>query len=134
MTTSTWNVSTSGDWSNASDWTGGVPDSSSATATIAESGTYTVSIASTETFSVGSITLNSAHAILEIDGTLNLAGTLTQTAGNVGVGGTINGGTINTGSNSLYSNDGTLNGVTVDGTIPLDVPQTSLSLPQGLTM
>ncbi|MGD0867656.1 MAG: hypothetical protein ABSA49_19100, partial [Rhizomicrobium sp.] len=134
MTTSTWNVAANGDWSDASDWSGGVPNSSTATATIAESGTYIVDIAPTETFSVGSITLDDPHAVLEIDGTLNLAGTITQTAGNVALSGTINGGTIDTGSYALYSADGTLNGVSVDGTINFNAIQTSLALPDGLSM
>ena len=58
LTTSTWNVSASGDWSDASDWSGGVPNSSTADATISEAGTYTDDIAAAESFTVGSVTLN----------------------------------------------------------------------------
>ncbi len=117
MATSTWNVSANGDWSDASDWSGGVPNGSSATATITESGTYTVDIASTETFSVGSVTVNDAGATLEVDGTLNLANTLTLSAGNLDLTGTINGGTINSGGGTFSADGATLNGATVDGTI-----------------
>lgn len=102
MTTCTWNVSANGDWSDASDWSGGVPNSSTATATVAEPGTYTVVIASTEDISEGPVALDDANATLEFDGTLNLAGTLTLTAGSMNLTGTINGGTINTGTYSLY--------------------------------
>ena len=153
MTTSTWNVSASGDWSDASDWTGGVPDSSTATATIAKGGRYTVDIASTETFSVDSITLDGPNATLEIDGTLNLAGTLTlhqgylditgtlnlagtitEIGGEADLAGTINGGTIDTGLGgaALSSYGGTLNGVSVEGTILDD--HSSLTLTNGISM
>src|SRR5580693_1653954 len=118
MTTSDWNVSTSGDWSDASDWSGGVPNSSSDDAVIAKSGTYTVTIGSSESFTVGSVTLNDANATLEIDGTLNLANTLTLTEGTLNLTGTIDGGTIDTASGTFTASSGAdLKGVTVDGTI-----------------
>jgi fibronectin-binding autotransporter adhesin len=135
LTTSTWNVSASGDWSDASDWSGGVPNSSTADATISEAGTYTVDIAAAESFTVGSVTLNDAGATLDVGGTLNLTSTLTLTAGKLLLTGTINGGTINTGGGTFSSNFGILNGVTVDGTINLsatDDPQ--LTITGGLSM
>ena len=135
MTNSTWNVSTSGDWSDASDWSGGVPNSSTATATIAKSGTYTVDIGSTETFSVGSITLNDTNATLEVDGKLDLAKTLTLTAGDLLLTGTISGGTINTGNGTFTVNGGTLSGVAIDGTIDMAGSASStLTVSGGLTM
>ncbi len=133
MTTSTWNVSTSGDWSDASDWSGGVPNSSTATATIAESGTYTVDIAASESFTAGSVTLNAANATLEIDGTLTLGSMLTLTAGTLDLTGTINGGTINTGTTAINSFGGTLNATTIDGPLTLG-GSSSLTITGGLTM
>jgi len=134
MTTSTWNVAANGDWSDASDWSGGVPNSSTASATIAEAGTYTVDIAAAETFRVGSVTVNDAGATFEIDGTLNLTNTLTLAAGALNLTGTINSGTIDTGSGTFTSNGGMLNSVAVDGTINLDMSQASLTLTNGLLM
>jgi hypothetical protein len=98
MSNYSWNVSKSGDWSNAADWLGGVPNDASAIVTIAHTGTYTVSIASNESYAVGSVTLNATKATLEIDGTLSLGGTLNLTAGSLYLDGTIKGGTINAGS------------------------------------
>jgi fibronectin-binding autotransporter adhesin len=136
MTTSTWNVSTSGDWSDASDWSGGVPNSSTATATIAEAGSYTVDIAFGESFTVGSVTLNDANATLDIAGTLDLTNTLTLTAGTLELSGTINGGTIDTGGGTFVCNSysGALNGVAVDGTINLNARTGSLTISGGLAM
>jgi fibronectin-binding autotransporter adhesin len=119
MTTSNWNVSASGDWSDASDWSGGVPNSSSDDAVIAQSGTYTVTIGSGESFTVGSITLNDANATLKIGGKLDLANTLTLTAGTLNLTGTIDGGTIDTAGGTLNADGGTLAATTVQGTINL---------------
>jgi fibronectin-binding autotransporter adhesin len=134
VSTSTWNSSASGDWSDAADWTGGVPNSATANATIVESGTYTIDIASSETFAVGSVTLNDANATLEIDGALNLTDTLNITSGDLLLTGKINGGTIDTGGGTFTSSGGTLDGVTVDGTIATGSENPALTISGGLTM
>jgi len=64
----------SGDWSDGSNWSGGVPDSSTATATIAAKGDYTVAISATESNleieTVNTALLDASGATLQIAGIL----------------------------------------------------------------
>jgi hypothetical protein len=133
MSTSIWTSAVSGDWSNAADWTGGVPNSLTAGVQISVPGTYTVDIAGGESFSAGSIGLNDAGATLQINGTLTLKGALNLTAGSLYLGGTINGGAINAGKSAgITFAGGTLAGVTWAGA--LTIGSGSVNVSGGLTL
>jgi hypothetical protein len=134
MTGYSWINGVSGDWSTSMDWSGGVPNSSTVSVTIAAIGTYVVDIAAAESFAAGSINLNDASATLRIDGTLNLARTLTLNAGTFDLDGTVNGGTINTRSGIFTVAQGVLNGVTCQGEIRLTGPSSSLAVTGGISM
>jgi hypothetical protein len=134
VTTSTWNVSTSGNWNNPADWLGGVPNSSTTDVVISIAGKYTVDLGSGETYAVHNVTLNNATATLQIDGTLNLAGAMTLTAGTLTLDGTISGGTIVAGGGTTTFAGGTLSGVTYQGTLNFSAASSSLTVVDGLTM
>jgi hypothetical protein len=68
-----WKTGVSGDWSQAGNWTGGVPGEESSV-TVAVVGDYTVTIAGTESFAAGSVTLDNEKATLELAGNLELFG------------------------------------------------------------
>ena len=78
MTTSDW-IGGSGDWSDAADWSNGVPNDGSAVANLDGSNAYAVTIAgpldggSTESFTVGTLNIANLNAALNIDGTLTIA-------------------------------------------------------------
>ena len=81
MSTTSWNGAT-GDWSNAVDWSNGVPNSSTTDAVITASGSYTVSIGDpASSFAVGSLNLGAAGATLAVTGALFVTGNFSQTAG-----------------------------------------------------
>ncbi len=67
MSTSTWN-GVNGDWSDSADWTGGVPNGSSANAVISAAGSYEVTISSGEAFTVASVSMTDASATLALEG------------------------------------------------------------------
>lgn len=115
-----WAGSVNGDWSTASCWTGGVPNDPTAVVAIALPGTYAVAIAASESFSVGTLAFSATGAVLQLGGALTVAQTLTLTAGSIYLSGAINGGAIIAGSGGriLFQN-GTLNGVTYQGTLDL---------------
>ena len=133
MVAYSWLNGVSGDWSTAVDWSRGVPNSTAANVTIAAIGLYTVDIGTGESFTTGNLTLNDASATLRIDGTLNLTGTLTLSAGTLNLDGAINGGTIATKSGIFTVTQGVLNGVTCEGEIRLTAPSSSLTVVGGLT-
>jgi hypothetical protein len=118
----TWTNASGGAWSNPSNWSSGLPTTSSP-ATISLAGTYTVTISTTE--SPEELLLNSASATLAINSasldlagsgssgvSSNTAGTIALTSGNIfGSAGSLghtftNGGSIMavSGSNSIYGN------------------------------
>ncbi|WP_264715241.1 Hint domain-containing protein [Limobrevibacterium gyesilva] len=106
-----------------------------ADATIAAAGTYTVTIADSETITADSVLLNAANASLSIAGTLVLGGAqalLTLKAGALKGAGTIQGGAVK-GSGGVLAMSGTLDGVTVLGTL---APGrfTPISVRNGLTV
>ncbi len=124
MTTYSWKTAADADWATAGAWTpSGPPNATTADAVIGIAGTYGVTVQNGTTFSVNSLKLASAGASLTVGGTLKFAGakTLTISAGtmNVGSGGTVQGAVIsNTGGTINYSY-GTLDAVTVRGTLDL---------------
>ncbi len=114
-----WLSGVSGNWTNAADWAGGIVPGAADDVTIDASGVYGVTISSAD--AAHSLTLNDPTATLSIvnGGTLTLGTTLTANFGTVDLyGGVIAGGTLSaTGGKFLW--DGTVEGVTVDGTIDL---------------
>src|SRR5579859_367552 len=115
----TWIASTGGDWSVASDWAGGVPNSANAIVAISLAGTYTVTIGASESFSVSSLAITAPGANLQLDGTLTVTQTLTLAAGSIYFDGTIDGGTIVAKGSGLSFQGGTLDGVTYQGALNL---------------
>jgi hypothetical protein len=138
MPTSTWNVSTSGSWGIAKDWLGGVPNSSTTDVLISIAGAYTVSLKAGQEYAVHDVTLNNATATLDIEGVLDLAGTLNLTSGHLHIDGAINGGTIATGGGNVTFDDCTLTGVTWEGALNIDAPLDSgpeaVNVAGGLTL
>ncbi len=104
----------SGGWGTIANWSGGIPNSSTADATIVTSGTYTVTIESGKTYTVDSVTLNNGNAILDVVGTLDLAGTLGLIdvySGTLELAGAISGGTVNINGGTLEALGGALKSV-----------------------
>jgi hypothetical protein len=114
MATITWLTGTSGDWSQGSDWAGGIAPGAGDDAVIDASGTYTITISTA--VSAKSLTLdNSGATVAETaTGSLALTGALTVEAGTFEV----NAGT--TAAGSLTQSGGELTGtgtVTMSGTL-----------------
>ncbi len=132
MTTDTWTAGVSADWSNAADWSGGVP-SSTTTATIGGAGSFLVTLFGTG--SVGSLAITAAGADFYDAGALSVAGTLALQAGTLTLAyGVINGGTLAMQGGTFVSNRGTLNRVSVQGTLNLTAPEASLFITGGLNL
>ena len=143
-----WNSPVSGDWSTAADWnSNAVPNSPSTTAAIAVPGAYTVMIASNESFAIGTLTLSGSSANLNVAGTLDVSNALILEAGTATVAapGAIVGGTIQTKGGSLtgtgsirefrdMADGGTLDGVTLQGTLDLSPTLASVIVKDGITM
>jgi hypothetical protein len=117
-----WNAAVSGNWSNAADWepSGGPPNTNLDAANISAAGSaYTVTLDASET--VGALTIGSGNATLAIGGNQltvtnagGLAGTVTDTAGNI----TIGGGTLSATNGLSLSAGASLSGSgTLVGTI-----------------
>jgi fibronectin-binding autotransporter adhesin len=105
MSTSTWN-GVNGDWSDSEDWTGGVPNSSSANAVISAAGSYEVTISAGETFTVASVSMTDKTATLALEGTAAL---------------TVTGAFANSGALHLDSSKRDGGGsLTIDGTLTND--------------
>jgi hypothetical protein len=114
MTSYSWNGG-SGGWGTISNWSGGIPNSATADATIAAAGTYTVTVENAKTYTVDSVTLNDATAILDVAGTLDLAGSLALMnidSGTLELAGLVSGGTIDLNNNVLIAAGGTISKTT----------------------
>jgi hypothetical protein len=145
MTTSDW-IGGSSDWSDAADWSNGVPNDGGAVANLGGSNAYTVTIAGPldggppESFTVGTINITDPNAALNIDGTLTVASEIDIGASTLSLAGTIVGGTIKqTGGTIVFSTvgpewTGTLDGVTVQGTLDLSGNQAAVNIKDGLTV
>jgi hypothetical protein len=132
LSTDNWAAGVSADWSNAADWSGGLP-SSATTATIAGAGSFLVTLFGTG--SVGSLLLTAVGADFYDSGALSVAGTLALQAGTLTLAyGAINGGTLALAGGTFASNRGTLNGVSVQGTLNLSTPEASLFVTGGLNL
>ena len=96
MASSTWNGG-SGGWGTIANWTGGVPNAANADATIAASGSYIVTVESGDTYTIDSVGVSDGGALLDVVGTLSLAGALALaniTAGTLELAGVLAGGTL----------------------------------------
>jgi autotransporter passenger strand-loop-strand repeat protein len=96
MASSTWNGG-SGGWGTIANWTGGVPNAATADATIAASGSYIVTVESGDTYTIDSVGVSDGGALLDVVGTLSLAGALALaniTAGTLELAGVLAGGTL----------------------------------------
>jgi Hint domain len=117
----TWSAGASAAWTTPGDWdAGSVPNATDAAAVIAGLGAYTVSIAASETIAVDSLILDASSARLSVAGVLALGGAdalLTLQAGALQGAGTVQGGTIALAGGYLQMSGGTLDGVTVLGTL-----------------
>ena len=139
-----WTTGTSGFFNVAGNWStcnGTIPNNGGSTfdATIAAAGTYTVTL--NTAISLNNLTLNAAGATVDhTSGVLTMApgGVINIQAGAYRLsGGTISGGTIQqTGSNGLQftSSSGTLDGVTVRGTLDLSGTSNRVRVINGLTL
>src|SRR5579859_3934601 len=118
MTTTNW-IGGSADWSVSSDWSAGVPNSTTVVANLASAATYTVSIAGGESFTVGTLNITDANATLSLSGTLTVTTLFSLSAGTLSLGGTIIGGALKqTGGTITYAN-GLLQGVKFEGTMDM---------------
>ena len=132
MTTTIWKAGASGDWSNAADWSSGVPSATS-TATIAGAGSFLVTLYGSGT--VGTLLMSAPGAQFYDAGTLFLAGTLALQSGTLTLAyGDITGGTIALNGGLFQSQGGTLSGVTIQGQLNLADPESSLVVTGGLTL
>ncbi len=131
MTTDSW-TGVSADWSNAADWSGGMP-SATTTATIGGPGAFLVTLFGTG--AAAALNLTAAGAEFYDAGVLNLAGTLSLQAGTLALAyGEIAGGTLALSGGQFLSTGGTLAGVAVQGTLSLSAPEESLFVTGGLSL
>jgi hypothetical protein len=122
MTAIKWASGVSGNWTTASDWTGGVVPGAGDDVTIDAEGAYGVTISSAA--AADSLTLNDASATLLVNqhGTFSVGSSVALSAGTLELdGGRINGGTIASTGGTFDWVGGELSGVTFDGTLNLDL-------------
>ena len=116
-----WNITSGGSWSTAADWTscnGSDPNNSGGNtydATIAGSGSYTVTLSSPVT--IGTLTLNDGGATLANSSTLTTTNGVTLQAGTIQGGTIVRSGGTTAVALSGSSAVGTLNGVTLHGSL-----------------
>jgi hypothetical protein len=84
-----WKTGVSGDWGQAGNWTGGVPNGQFENVTIAVAGDYTVTVAAAENFQGDNLLLDDKKATLDLAGNLYLAGSSTFAAGLLDLTGTL---------------------------------------------
>lgn len=128
-TSISWKAGISGDWSDASDWSGGVVPGASDNVTISAAGSYTVSINSSA--AAASLLIENTATTVDDSATLTLAGALSVMAGTLalGHGGEIRGGTISAGTQGdVICSGGTLAGVIYQGTLNLGTTSSYLNL------
>lgn len=125
-----------GDWNQASDWSGGsVPDSVD-NVLVAASGTYAITITQ-EHEAARSLTIDSAGATVQmVDSRLDIGRVLAIESGTLTLDDSeLKGETLATGSSgSFVAHSGTLSGVTYEGTLDLSGRKSSLEIRHGLTL
>jgi hypothetical protein len=132
MASITWN-GTSGNWTTAADWIGGVAPGAGDTANFTGAGAYTVTLYSAA--AVGGVVMDAANALFYDAGSLTLGGTFALEAGTFALAyGSLNGGTLALDGGTLAAEGGTLNGVAVQGTLGLTGQNATLFVQDGLSM
>ncbi len=130
QTNASWAQGTSGDWTAAANWAGGVvpgtsgTTSSSDTATLSVSGTYTVTVGATSAWSIGSVSVSAPGATLLVgSGGLAVSTGVTLASGTLMLGGMLTGGIVAQQGGTLAvqstSYSAALNSVTLDGALNL---------------
>jgi fibronectin-binding autotransporter adhesin len=134
MSAISWIAAGNGNWTTASNWSGGIVPGANDDVTIGLSGAFTVSI--TSPVSAHSLTLNNSGATVLDTGSLTLTGVLTLTAGtfNLGAGGSIVGGSIVDNTSNLFCAGGTLDGVTYQGQLNLISGGQAVTIVNGITL
>jgi hypothetical protein len=118
MSQYSWVTGSSADWTTPAAWNQGVaPDDLSAAVTISAAGNYVVGIAIGETEFAGSLSIDAASASLTVAGTLDVAGVLTLQSGTLRLAGLLEHATLVLSGGVLAVNGGTLDGVTILGTL-----------------
>lgn len=108
----------SGDWSDASNWSAGVPNDDTVQATLGGTDAYTATIGANESFTVGSLDINDANAVLSLNSDLTAANSIDLEAGTLAVGarGVLNGSS----ANATFVNHGTILAETAGGVFATD--------------
>jgi hypothetical protein len=139
MDVSSWNGAT-GNWRKAADWSSGIPGASTE-ADFTLPGPYTVTLSRSDAFSVGAVDFDSAGATLALQGSLTLGGVFDLEAGTLALSkaGVIHGGTLMMDGGTLSSQGGigskggTLDAVSLAGTLDLAGTVEQLNITNGLT-
>ena len=136
MANDTWS-GVSGDWKIATLWNGGTIPGPADTAIFNTTSFYTATIGTTgttESQTVAGVTLADANATLQLTAgsTLTTTGTLTLSAGELAIGGVLNGGTINAGLGAIAMQGGTLAHATIQGGVTAGGYQGTLDVVGGL--
>jgi len=128
-----WLAGNSGDWTLASDWSGGKAPGAADTAVIAAPGAYVVTLFGAA--AVGGVTLNAAGAEFYDAGVLSLSGTFALQAGTLALAyGSINGGTLALQGGHFQTTGGTLDAVAVQGALDLSTAGATLFVRDGMAM
>jgi hypothetical protein len=109
MTNISWKSGTSGLWSNAADWVGGIPNGTTADVLIGVAGAYNVTLASATTYTVDSLTFSNSTSNFSLAGALSLSGTLadfTFDGKNLYLSGSLAGGTLDIDGGTLVNKGG----------------------------
>jgi fibronectin-binding autotransporter adhesin len=123
----------SGDWTNASNWSGGVEPGAGDTAVFGGTGAYTATLYSAA--AIGAVTMNDANALFYDSGLLTLGGVFALQAGTFALAyGVLQGGTLALDGGVLGADGGTLDGVAVQGTLAMGQTNAALFVQGGLTM
>jgi hypothetical protein len=123
----------SGDWTQASDWTGGAVPGAADSVTIGGTGAYTLTLYSATP--VGSVVMNAANALFYDAGPLTLGGLFSLQAGTFDLAyGSLIGGTLALAGGIFLAQGGLLNGVAVQGAVNLSQANATLLVQNGLAM
>jgi hypothetical protein len=123
----------SGDWTNASDWSGGDVPGATDSVTLSGASPFTLTLYSA--LPVGSVTMNAANALFYDAGALTLGGTFALQTGTLALAfGSLIGGTLALDGGQFAAEGGTLNGVAVQGALSLTQANATLLVQNGLAM
>ena len=129
MTGYSWSAGTSGNWSDAANWTpSGIPGAGD-TAIVSAAGSYAIQL---DVPAIGTLILDAPGATIDPTGPLALAGVLDARAGTFTVSDTITGGTIRPDGGTITYAGGTLDGVTLDGPLDLSAEGAFVTITDGI--